>query len=115
MRSTRRYNQKSNRRQAGILAYVGQITVANLVIGACLAASVVGYLVMNTQAATRGFVIKSMEREIGELEDKQKELDSAVAVSQAMDKVQQMVKEKGFVPAAAPEFIGSASGPVAVR
>jgi hypothetical protein len=100
---------------AGLFGYVRQVAVLNVVIGCALAAAVVGYLVMNTQAATRAFVITSMEQEIATLEDKQQELDATLASGQSMDKVQEMVRLKGFVPVTSVEYIGQAGGPVASR
>lgn len=100
--------------QAGILRFCSVRTLHILVL-AGVALMFVGYLAMNTQAATKGFAIKSLERRISALKDEQKKLGIAAIAHQSMDIIDAEIKTLGMVPVTYVDYVSAVPAAMAVR
>lgn len=75
----------------------------------------VGYLAMNTQAATKGFLIKSLDRRISVLKDEQKRLGIEAIAYQSMDVIDAGIKSLGMVPVTYVDYVSAVPATMAVR
>ncbi len=91
------------------------LRILNALLLAGIAAFFVGYLVLNNQAATKGFAIRAMEKHIADLTDQGQRLDLQVVASQSMDAINDRIKTMGFVPVSSLDYVDAAGGAVAVR
>lgn len=106
--------QRRNGLQAGILR-VWDIRTLNILLLVGVALMFVGYLAMNTQAATKGFTIKSLEREIATQEDDQKKLGLDAIARQSMDIIDEQIGVLGMVPVTSVDYVSAAPATMAVR
>lgn len=100
--------------QVGILRFCDVRTVHVLVLVG-VALMFVAYLAMNTQAATKGFSIKSLERRISVLKDAQKKLGIEAIAHQSMDTIDAGIKTLGMVPVTYVDYVSAAPATIAVR
>lgn len=84
-----------------------------LVVGAV--AAFVGYLVLNTQASTKGFTIRSLEKRISALEEDGQRLGIEAVARQTMESIDGRIQGLGFVPVAGVEYVTATGGTVAVK
>lgn len=84
-----------------------------LIVGAVVA--FVGYLVLNTQASTKGFTIRALEKRISALEEDGQRLGIEAVARQTMESIDGRVQGLGFVPVSGVEYVTAAGGTVAVK
>jgi hypothetical protein len=100
---------------ARLWSRIDWVLVANVMLILSAIALFVGYLAMNNAAATKGFAIRTAEREIAELRDLGRKLDLEMVSVQAMENVDTHVSGLGFVPVNDVEYISSGPAVVAVK
>ncbi len=93
----------------------GAVMVLNVAFMILTAAFFMAYLAMNGRSATNGFVIKSMEREVADLRDKQEKLNIEAASSSSMEEIEKEVGKLGLVPVTSIEYVNAGQGMVAVK
>jgi hypothetical protein len=89
--------------------------VLNALVAAGAILMVLGYLAMNNAAATKGYVIRSAEQRIAELEEQKRKLDFEAVTDQSLRRIEGMVDGLGFVPVSNVEYVNANNGSVAVR
>jgi hypothetical protein len=94
-----------NKKPEHILQYLTHIPVVNIALTLGIVGFLSGYLALNTRAATKGFMVYSLEQDIVELEQQHNQLNLDIVSKQSMDNVQKVIAEKGFVPIETMEFI----------
>lgn len=70
---------------------------------------------MNSQAATKGFIIHSMQNKISTLEEDRRRLDLEVVDRQALEAINKEVVGLGLVPVAGVDYVSAAPDMVAVK
>lgn len=91
------------------------IQVLNTLILGVSVSFFVGYLVMNNQAATQGFTIRSVEKRIAELEHESRELDIEAVSIQSMKHIEEQIGGLGMVPVSSVDYISAIPPAVAVK
>jgi hypothetical protein len=91
------------------------VAMANVALLALGLAFFVGYLVMNSQASTKGFAIRTAESTISKLEDERKKLDIDAVAAQSLHRVEEQVSGLGMVQVKGVEYLSTAPPSVAVR
>lgn len=91
------------------------LRVLNALLIAGIAAFFVGYLIINNQASSKGFAVRTLEKRIAELEEQRQKLDLEVVADQSMDSLDAKIKGLGLVPVAAVDYVSGGSGTVAVK
>ncbi len=89
--------------------------VINVLLIAGTIAAFVGYLVLNTQASTKGFTIRALEKRISSLEEEGQRLGIEAVARQTMDSIDGRVQGLGFIPVVGVEYVTAAGGAVAVK
>lgn len=89
--------------------------VINVLVAVCAIAAFVGYLVLNTQASTKGFTIRALEKRISALEEEGQRLGIESIARQTMESIDGRIQGLGFVPVAGVEYVTAAGGTVAVK
>src|SRR5512135_2241382 len=75
----------SARAAAAYAPWYRDLRVLNALLIAGIAAFFVGYLVLNNQAASKGFAARTLEKRIADLEEQRQKLDLDVVAVQSMD------------------------------
>ncbi|MFC1703134.1 hypothetical protein ACFLZO_01570, partial [Patescibacteria group bacterium] len=91
------------------------VRTLNILVLVGVALMFVGYLAMNTQAATKGYAIKTLERDISALEDAQKKLGIDAVAQQSMDVIDQQITTLGMVPVTSVDYVSAVPASMAVR
>ncbi len=91
------------------------VIFVNLLAMAAIVGLTVGYLAMNSSASTKGFVIRSLEQQITDLEERKKTLSIEAATISSLNRVEDRLGEMGFVPVAQVEYMNAIGGTVAVK
>ncbi|MEY4744920.1 MAG: hypothetical protein RL272_865 [Candidatus Parcubacteria bacterium] len=105
-------------RAAAVAAYspwYRDMRVLNTLLLAGVVAFFAGYLVLNNQAASKGFALRTLEKRIAELEERRQKLDLEVVADQSMDSLDAKIQGLGFVPVAAVDYVSGGSGAVAIK
>jgi hypothetical protein len=89
--------------------------VINVLLAVGAIAAFVGYLALNTQASTKGFTIRALEKRISALEEEGQRLSIEAVANQTMGSIDGRIQGMGFVPVAAVEYVAVPGGVVAVK
>ena len=101
-------------RRAGALRAL-DTRAMNLLLLAATGALFVSYLALNNRTSTKGFIIRGLEQQIGDLETKRQKLELAVVAAHSMDTIGGGIKELGLVPVGRIDYVAAPGGVVAVR
>lgn len=114
MRNQKEQNrrEKGARAKALALSDARSINIILLVAGVAL---FVGFLMLNSQASTKGFAMREVEREIAALEDARKKLDMEAVSMQSLQRVEEQVGTLGMVPIETVDYVNVGAPAVAVR
>lgn len=91
------------------------LKTANVILLVGIALLTVGYMLMNSRAGMKGFVIKSYGQRILDLKDESKKLDLQTFENRSMGNIEAAAKEFGFEPVTRPDYLNVTGGAVAVR
>ena len=87
----------------------------NVLLALAVISAFVGYLVVNNQATAKGFAIRTLEKRIVELGDRNQALSLQVVSEQSMETIDTRIKGLGLVPVASVQYVTAAGGAVAVK
>jgi hypothetical protein len=105
----------SDFRAAHAAAAIRDVRVLNLLIAAATLAFFVGYLVLNTQTAAKGFTVRTIEKRLSDLEETRQRLDLEVVANQSMDAIGSSTQGLGMVPVTSVDYVNTGSGAVALK
>lgn len=91
------------------------IRLANLLLLAVAVSLFVAYLGLNTQTATKGFILREIEQKITRLQERKQKLDLEQVMNQSMDNIEAEVQQGGFVPVAGVDYIDAGDSAVSMR
>lgn len=94
---------------------VRDLRLVNVLLIAGALSFFVGYLILNTQAAAKGFAIRAIEKRIGELEDQRQRLDLEVVAVRSMENLSGRVRDLGLVPVQSVDYVSGGPGTVAIK
>lgn len=107
-------SKKRTASRFGVLQIL-DVRALNILVIVAVSLMFIGYLAVNTRAATKGFTIRSLERKIAELEERNKSLSLDALTGQSMESIEGQVAELGFVPVGQVEYLSGAVPVVARR
>jgi len=91
------------------------VLAANLMLIVFSVGLSVGYLVLNNRTAERGFMVRTVEKQIADLRREADRLDMQVVAMQSMGNIEGQVGEFGLVPVDELDYISAVPAAVAIR
>ena len=93
---------------------LSRLAVANVMILASVVVLLVGYLVLCTAAADKGFQVRELDKRVADLNARQERQNLEVLGMQAMDNIDKKIGGLGMVPVQDIQYL-NVGGTVAVR
>jgi hypothetical protein len=75
----------------------------------------ISYLIMNDQTAEKGFVARSLETHISDLQQTSQKLNLSVVSDESMDALQGKTASLGLVPVTTIDYVSAGSDGMAIR